>query len=320
MKFDQPERLVLLVVPAVLAVLMFARRRRVRDAVQFADVGLLEELRSAAPAPWRRRMVAAGMLCSLVLWTLAAADPMRMAEAETTKQTVVLALDVSMSMEATDVSPNRLDAARTAAQSFLDSAPSTVSIGLVSFSSTVRVVVPPTRDRETTAIAIDALRTGPGTAVGEAVFTSIGLLETRGWEDDEETGDPIQLRTGAIVVLSDGATTVGRPDADAAAAAARVGVPVFSIAFGTPSGVIDTPEGTVSVPAAPDIMALYADETGATTYEAFTTAELADVFTELAESISVESAWTSFADLVALAGLAVATIAAALWARSVSRL
>jgi Ca-activated chloride channel homolog len=319
-RFDNPERFALLVVVALIAVAVFARRRRSDgDTVRFADAGLLEELRTAAPRPWRRRFVAAGLLFSALLSVLSAADPQRLAPTETNTQTVVLAFDVSRSMEAVDVAPSRIEAARTAALSFIDSAPDGVSIGLVSFSSTVRVVAAPTTDREVLRTAVSALRTDAGTAVGEAVFTSIGLLETRGWGEDAD-GRAIQLRSGAVVVLSDGATTVGRPDTDAAAAAALAGVQIFTIAFGTPSGVIDAPEGQIPVPAAPDVMAQYADETGAASYEAFTGAELARIFEDLATSISVERGWVSFADLVALVAVIAVAATAAVWARSTARL
>jgi Ca-activated chloride channel homolog len=322
MRFAQPERLVLLLFVVALAVLVFARRRRVQDAVRFSDRDLLDELRAVAPKPWRRRFVALGMILSSTILVVAAADPQHLSVTDTEVQTVVLSFDVSRSMESVDVPPNRMDAAKEATLKFIDSVPEGVSVGLVSFSSVVKVVVAPTPNRDVLRQGIAALEPETGTAVGESIFTALGLLESRGWvEDPEDPSRSLQLRSGVIVLVSDGATTVGRPDTDAAAAAARAGVPVFAVAFGTPYGTITVPEaGTIPVPASPEAMDMYASTTGGRSFEAFTGEELNEIFDDLGRTASQERAWVSLAPLMSLVALAVLFTTCAVWARSGSRL
>ncbi len=158
---------------------------------------------------------------------------------------VIMAIDVSLSMEADDVDPNRIEAAQEAAQSFIDNLPDNIRLGLVSFSGTTSLI-PPTRDHGEIRDAIARLQLSEGTAIGEAVITGLDAIQAElddlaesavdssdPGDDGEEDGAP----PAAMVVMSDGETTVGRPVEEAASAAQDLGIPVSTIAFGTEDGV-----------------------------------------------------------------------------------
>jgi Ca-activated chloride channel family protein len=190
--------------------------------------------------------------------------------------TVLLALDTSLSMEADDVEPNRLAVAQEAARAFVADLPDRLEVGLVTFHGTTTVAVAPTRDRDALTAAIDAVELGEGTAIGEAVFTALDVVEAAPGGDD---GEPVPAR---IVVMSDGETTVGRPNAEAAAAAADAGVPVDTIAFGTPEGTIEGELGeTEPVPVAPEPLAEIASTTGGTAFEAESLGDLSSAYADI---------------------------------------
>ena len=137
----------------------------------------------------------------------------------------MLLFDVSLSMEADDVAPSRLDAAKQAGEDFVDAVDPDIEVGLISFSGTVSTEVDPTTDRTRLTNAIDALQLGEGTAIGDAIAAGVHQLQNG---DDPTTDSP-----GTLVVLSDGETTRGRPTAEGATIAADAKVPVYTIAFGT---------------------------------------------------------------------------------------
>jgi Ca-activated chloride channel family protein len=208
--------------------------------------------------------------------------------------TVVLAVDVSLSMEADDVDPTRIEAARAAARNFVELAPEELEIGLVSFAGTAVPVLAPTTDRTAAIRAIDRLALAEGTAIGEGIYTSVRLIEattaarenadpgapttttvppdddTDGSGDPEADDDP----ASAIVVLSDGETTMGRPDLDAAAAAEAARIPVSTISFGTGGGVVVIQGETIPVPANNGALQEVAETTGGEFFEAATGGEL----------------------------------------------
>src|SRR4029079_5753958 len=137
--------------------------------------------------------------------------------------TVVLAFDTSLSMEATDVTPSRMVAAREAAHRFMEVVPAGVSVALVAFDQTARRRIPPTTSKMVVDRAIDRLSLGQGTAIGEAIYTSLDLLEAEVRAYGEDAG-------GSIVLSSDGETTIGRPEEPAAREAQRRGVKVSTVA------------------------------------------------------------------------------------------
>lgn len=320
--FASPWALLLLAFPvALLALVIHQQSRATRDAIAFSDAALLEELRLSRVSQWRRRIPVIGMLAALIVATLAAAEPQRLGPVESSQSTVVLALDTSVSMLATDVTPSRIDAARSAALDFIAAAPSDTRIGIVSFSSRVDVLAVPTTDRSILTTAIENLTTDGGTAIGDALYAAMSLLDTAGWvADSTDPSRSIQLRTGAIVVMSDGSTNAGRPDADATSAAEIAGVPVYTVAFGTPNGVINLNGNQIAVPIEPEPLAEIADTTGGEAYEALTASDLSRVFEDLARTVAVQQALKSVAHVFAAIAVMLVFGSAALWVRYGSRL
>ncbi|MEO5982782.1 MAG: VWA domain-containing protein [Pedococcus sp.] len=260
MSFALPYALVALVtVPLLVAAYLWQLRRRRRDAVAFSSVALL---RAALPRQrrWRRHVPIALVLAALAALGTAAARPQVQAQVPTSSSAVILAVDVSGSMCATDVSPNRLAAAQDAVRSFIDKQDNRTRIGLVVFSGFAQVAVAPTTDHDQLGKAVDGLTTGRGTTIGAAILKSIdaiaeinpdvapadtsasgtvpgvpGGLPGSPGTPDNPTPAPKSPGTAPeiIVLLTDGANTRGVTPQDAAAQAAARGVRVYPIGFGT---------------------------------------------------------------------------------------
>jgi Ca-activated chloride channel family protein len=222
-----------------------------------------------------------------------------------------MALDVSISMQADDVSPDRISAAQAAATSFLDDVPEAVNVGLVTFAGTARVEVAPTTDREVVATAIEQLQLREGTAIGDAIDASLDALQT---VPESPDGEPVPA---AIVVMSDGSTTMGVPNEQATENAIEQGVPVSTIAFGTDEGTVTIPDTgeLVRVPVDPEALAAIAEETGGTSYEAATQGELTEVYASIGSSVGYDTIDTEITEwfvasallgFLAAAGLALA--------------
>ena len=293
MTFLSAAALWLLLVPVALAVVYVAAQlRRPRYAVRFTNLDLLDVVAPRRPN-WRRHVSAAFLILGLAAMAVALARPARAEEVPVQRATVVLAIDVSLSMMATDVPPSRLDAARAAAADFVAQAPEEVRIGLVAFNAAASVRVAPTTDRVALGRAIDTLELGEGTAIGEAIFTSLDVLEAdRATLGVDETADEAGADTPPperIVVMSDGETTQGRPNSEGVAAAQEARVPVSTVAFGTESGVIEI-DGTISyVPVAPGPLREIAEATGGQFYETATEQGLTEVFTEIGSQTGSET-------------------------------
>jgi Ca-activated chloride channel family protein len=188
---------------------------------------------------------------------------------------VVVAVDVSPSMMATDVRPTRLVAAEQAVARFADLLPERIHLGLVSFAGTAVVVVPPTSDHQQVRRALDQLEFRSQTALGEAIHASLDALVT-----DDATGP------AGVVVLSDGASTTGRPDDAAAQRARKAGVPVSTVAFGTDDGTVMLGGETLSVPPDGPALRAIADATGGRFFEAASAAELTEVYRTIGRSVT----------------------------------
>jgi Ca-activated chloride channel family protein len=281
-----------------------ATQRR-KHVVRFTSVELLDVV-APNPPRWRRHVPAVLFLVALAALVLGFARPVRAMRMTEERATVILAVDVSLSMEATDVRPSRLAVAQEAARAFVEDLPDDLDVGLVTFHDVAGVAAAPSRDRDALLDAIDRLRLGEGTAIGEAVVTS---LDAVAGAPPGEDGEPAPAR---IVVMSDGETTSGISNEEAAERAARAGVPVDTIAFGTPEGTIEDAGdgGTIPVPVAPEPLADLAAGTGGDAYEAGSLGELSDAYADIrrvAGSEDVErdvSAWFVGAGigLLALAG------------------
>lgn len=279
MSFLAPHRLWLLVaVAGLLAAYVLLQRRRPTYALRFTELDLLASLVPRS-ATWRRHLPAALLLLSLVALTTAFARPEADVEVPRERATIVVALDTSVSMEATDVAPDRIGAARESAAAFVAGLPETFNVGLVSFSGTASVVVPPTQDHDLVVAAVRGLELGPSTAIGEAVFASLDAIRT-------VPGDPGQdPPPAAVVLLSDGTNTVGREVPLAVQAAVEAGVPVSTIAYGTPDGTVLVQGQRIPVPVDRPTLERLAEETGGTSFTAESGEELAAVYEDIGSSV-----------------------------------
>jgi len=285
-------RLWLLLVVAGLAVLYVAVLRWRRAAtVRFTQVEVLDRVAPRRPR-WRRHLVAALQLLGLALAVVAIARPVdRTTERTRSEGRILVLFDVSLSMMAEDVDPDRFIAAQEAARGFVDEVEAGVEVGLVSFSGAVTVEVDPTLDRNRIQRGIDQLELAESTAIGEALAAGTRLLVNSAEPPPEgapaPTDDDAERAPGVMVLLSDGETTVGRLTSEGAQEAADAGIPVFTIAFGTDDGVIVDPVSgdVVPVPVRPDDLELVAETTGGQSFEAQTGDELADAYEQIAGSL-----------------------------------
>ena len=268
--------LALVVAYAVLALV------RQRYAVRFTNLALLDQVAPRRPG-WRRHVVAAVFLLAIAASVVAWAQPADEVEVPRERATVVLAIDTSLSMEATDVAPSRLVAAQEAAVRFVEELPPQINLGLVSFDGVARVRVTPTTDRAPVQRAIETLELGPATAIGEAIFAGLDAIETAPTADAEEE---VPAR---LVVMTDGKTTVGRPDLDGAEAAVEAGVPVSTIAFGTERGTILIDGEIQPVPVDHEPLRLIADRTGGQFFSAESLDQLEAVYADIGSSVGFDT-------------------------------
>jgi Ca-activated chloride channel family protein len=278
-RFLQPWWLLALLPVIVVAGLYVWRQFRKRQfAMKFTNVDLL---RTLAPKGlgWRRHAAAGAFLLCLVALGSAMARPSVDKEEPLERATVMLAIDVSLSMEADDVAPTRIEAAQEAAKAFVNELPPTYNLGLVSFAKAANVLVSPTKDRAAVIAGIDGLTLAEATATGEAVFTSLDAI--RSVPADGANGAP----PARIVLLSDGYRTSGRSIEDAASAASGANVPVSTIAFGTDTGVVDIRGALQRVPVDRLSLQQLAENTKGYFYEAASVSELKKVYEDMGSSI-----------------------------------
>jgi Ca-activated chloride channel homolog len=282
MTFQSPLWLLaLLVVAALVAVYVFLQLRRKAYAARFTNVALLGTIVPKRPG-WRRHLAFGIVALGLATLVVSLAVPSTEVRVPRERATVVMAVDVSLSMQATDIEPDRFRAMQKAAKEFVDVLPERINLGLVSFAGTATTVVPPTTDRPQVSNAIDNLDLAEATAIGEAIFTSLTAIENFQSTIDTSTEE---LPPARIVLLSDGFNTVGRPDTQAIDAARAAGVPVSTIAFGTDYGTLDLDGETVPVPVDRATLEDIADQTGGSYSEAASAAELEQVYADLGSQI-----------------------------------
>ena len=315
MTFLAPSRLVLLVgVAGLVAAYVVLQRRRRHYAVRFTNLELLAAVAPRRPG-WRRHVAAGALLGALALLVVGFARPTGPVRVPRSEATVMLAIDVSASMDATDVTPTRLAAAQRSATAFAEHLPAKFRLGLVAFDGVARVLVPPTEDHETVAAAISHLELGPRTAAGEAIYAALDAIAA-------STSTPTTAsRTAAIgeaprgvariVLMSDGATTSGRPLAEAAIAARDAGVPVSTIAFGTDNGTVTIGNDVIPVPVDRVALQEAADDSGGKFFQAASGEELSAVYRDIGTAIGyrtvrreVTATFTGFALVLAAAGVA----------------
>ncbi|HMN98404.1 MAG TPA: VWA domain-containing protein [Miltoncostaeaceae bacterium] len=281
MSFGQPLLLLLLLaVPLVLALVVWWRRRRPAAGIPYPD---LDVIAAADPGPrLRRHLPLALAMLALTGLVFALARPAVDRQVPRERATIMLAVDVSGSMAATDVDPYRLRAAQDAALTFIEEVPRQYQVGLVSFSGQANVLVAPTTDREAMRRAIETLTPDGATAVGEAIESSLDAIRSV----QPTTDDNGRLEAARIVVLSDGATTVGIPPAVAAQDAKEAGVPVYTVALGTEDGVLSNGQ---PVPPDPTGLREIADITGGQAYESTDAESVSAVYEKLGSLVGTES-------------------------------
>jgi Ca-activated chloride channel family protein len=282
MNFQSPVRLIVLVVVAalVIAYVVMQGRRKVY-AMKFTNIALLDRVAPRKPG-WRRHVPAIAFLLALATLVVGFAQPMMTQRIPRERATILLAIDTSLSMRADDVAPDRFEAAKAAALTFIDIIPPKINVGVVEFNGSAVLKVSPTTDHEQLKRGIDNLKLGESTAIGEAVFASLEAISSIP-PDDEGSAPPAR-----IVLMSDGKTTVGRSDDSAAQAAVDAGVPVSTIAFGTDSGTITDPREPgvrIRVPVDRAALEKIAETTEGTFFEAASEGELKAVYEDIGSSV-----------------------------------
>jgi Ca-activated chloride channel family protein len=282
MSFQSPWWLfALLAVVGLVGVYVLLQLRRARYAARFTNVALLGSL-VPKRAGWRRHVAFGLVAVGLAVLVVSLAAPSTEIRVPRERATVVMAVDVSLSMRATDIEPDRFSAMQRAAKEFVDVLPARINLGLVSFAGTATTLVTPTTDRDQVRTAIDNLDLAEATAIGEAVFTSLSAIENFQHSLDTPSED---LPPARIVLLSDGSNTVGRPATQAVDAANGAQVPVSTIAFGTDYGSLDLNGETVPVPVDRSALKQIADDTGGSYSEAASAQELEEVYKDLGSQI-----------------------------------
>ena len=276
----------LLLIPLGLVAYWLVQRRRIKYAARFTNLDLLANVVDATPG--RRRHVPAVLaLAALAALIVAMARPQAVVAVPREEATVVLTMDGSASMNATDVPPTRLEAAKAAASTFLDNLPERFRVGLVSFSNATRVLEEPTDDREAVRTSLESIQGEVGTAIGDAIRDSIALAPRN------ENGKRSDKHLFAVLLLSDGANSAGVNPLDVLDEAKEAGVPIYTIALGTDAGTVDIPNEygelqTISVPPDPETLRRIAEETGGRFFEAPTEADLKAVYEEIGSQVSYE--------------------------------
>jgi Ca-activated chloride channel family protein len=271
----------LLVVAVLVGLYVLLQLRRKAYAARFTNVALLNSLVPRRPG-WRRHLAFGLVALALATLVVSLAVPSTEVRVPRERATVVMAVDVSLSMQATDVAPTRFQAMQTAAKEFTEVLPERINLGLVSFAGTATTLVPPTTDRAQVRSAIDNLDLAESTAIGEAIFTSLTAIEN--FQSTLDTGGG-ELPPARIVLLSDGYNTVGRDDTQAIDAALNAGIPVSTIAFGTDYGTLNLEGETVPVPVDRATLEDIADATGGSYSEAASAKELEQVYADIGSQI-----------------------------------
>ncbi|MEA2223463.1 MAG: Ca-activated chloride channel [Solirubrobacteraceae bacterium] len=283
MSFAEPLFLLaLLLVP--LGVVAYVRHERTRRAAAaaFAAPALQASLVPRRPG-WRRHVPLVAYALALTVLILALAKPQTTVAVPVERASIMLTTDYSGSMQATDVPPSRLEAARTAANSFLEQVPSAVRVGLVAFNQAARLAESPTTDRAAVRSAISVLQPSGGTATGEALAVSLGVLAR------QTDADGVRVPS-AIILLSDGASVKGRKPQALAQRAKDLRIPIYTVTLGTAAGTIQVPRDngtmrTVAVPPDPNESREVAAISGGRAFTASTAKNLSAVYQQLGSRI-----------------------------------
>jgi Ca-activated chloride channel family protein len=313
--FLSSARLLLLVAPvALLLAYLAVQRARQKTVVRFTSVDMLASVAPRRPG-WQRHIPAAGLFLALVLLVIGFAQPAQAERTPKQRATVMLVVDTSGSMVATDVKPTRLGAAQAAARGFAKKLPVGVQLGLLQFSTNAQVLVAPTSDRTTVLGAIDTLQANGGTATGDAIQLALKAISAL------PPGKDGKAAPAAIVLMSDGSPNLppgGAQQAvqDASTAAKAAGVKIDTIAFGTQDGSVTAQDQIIPVPSDPAAMAQIAKDTGGKTFTAQTAGQLQSVYGQIGRIVGYDvhrheiTAWFTG---VALVTAMLAAVGALIW-------
>jgi Ca-activated chloride channel family protein len=337
MQFLWPDFLwLLLAAPLLVLLYLWLLKRKKKLAVRFASLSIVKEAMGAGQS-WRRHVPPALFLLALVAMLLAAARPTAVVTLPSQQQTIILAMDVSGSMRATDVQPSRLEAAQAAAKAFLAELPRHVKVGIVAFAGSAQVAQGPTTNREDLVTAIDRFQLQRATATGNAIVISLATLfpdqgielaalqggrdRPRGFAIDGEKKEkkdftpvaPGSYNSAAIIMLTDGQRTTGVDPLEAAKMAADRGVRVYTVGIGTVDGETIGFEGwSMRVRLDEDTLKQIAQKTNAEYFYAGTAQDLKKVYNALSSKLTVEKKETEISGLFALVAAGLAVVSAAL--------
>ena len=334
MDFLAPELLWLLpIVPGLVLLYLWLQRRRKKQALRYASLAIVKMAMEGIPG-WRRHLPPALILAAIGLGLLAASRPLSVIPLLSSSATIILAIDVSLSMRATDVKPNRLVAAQEAAKAFLQELPPQIKVGIVTFAGSTQLVQPPTLNRESLVAAIDRFQMQRGTAVGNAIVVSLATLfpdegidlgeitfgpPSRGKSLDDKGQPAPKERTpvapgsyesAAIILLTDGRRTTGIDTEQATKMAADRGVRVYAVGLGTVDGSVPAYDSWTAIYMKLDEPSLraVAQTTQGEYYYAGDAETLKSVYAKLSSRVQVEKKETELSALLALvaAGLSIA--------------
>ena len=334
MNFLWPDGLwTLLLLPALVLAYLALLKRRKKTTVRLASLALVKQAMGAGPG-WRRHLPPALLLAAVAVLLVASARPMAKLKLPSREQTIILAMDVSGSMRATDVKPNRMVAAQEAAKAFVAGLPRNVRIGVVAFAGTAAVVQAPTLSREDVVAAIDRFQMQRATAIGSGLILSLAtLFPDEGIDLSQITGarampatldekkakkpftpvEPGSYGSAAVILLTDGQRTTGPDPMEAAKMAAERGVKVFTVGIGTKAGETIAFEGwSMRVRLDEDTLKNIASATRANYFYAGTAEDLKQVYQGLSSRLVVETKESEISALLAAAGALLALLAAGL--------
>jgi Ca-activated chloride channel homolog len=279
--------LVVLVVIGLYIVMQMARQKRM---LRFANMELLESIAPKRSSRWRH-LPAILLVLSMLLFTVAMAGPTNDIRIPRNRAVVMLVIDVSQSMRATDVAPSRLVAAQEAAKQFADELTPGINLGLIAYAGTATVLVAPTTNRDSTKAAIDKLQLADRTATGEGIFTALQAIATVG----AVIGGGDEPPPARIVLMSDGKETVpSNPDNPkgaytAARTAKDQGVPISTVSFGTAYGYVEINDQRQPVPVDDEMLGRIAELSGGEAFTASSLEQLKQVFSSLQQQIGYET-------------------------------
>jgi Ca-activated chloride channel homolog len=292
----------LLLIPALVVAYILLQRRRQKYALRYASLSVVKEALGRGPG-WRRHIPPIFFLLGLTAMILAIARPAAIILLPSQQGTVILTIDVSGSMQAQDMKPSRLEAAKVAARAFIDKQPPNVRIGIVSFSDNAAVVQSPTSDRAAVLAAINRLTPQRGTAIGRGILTSVDAAfedptkpvptpiprDALGSIEPTPTPTPVprgQHAPAIVVLLSDGESNVGPRPVDILEQVANRGVRVYTVGLGSPEGVVLNIQGrNVRVRLDEQVLKRIADETDGDYFRADTEANLKSVYENLSTQL-----------------------------------